>query len=472
MAKNESRALRVGFAVRCITPPVGKEIPGLLERRFATGTNDDLFARAVVLSDGPRRVALVQVDSLVVPTSVVAAARKAARHHCGVCGQNCLIAATHTHSGGPIFDGFLSEHDPDYESFLASQIALAISEADADSRPAQAGIATSRAEGVAFNRRFIMKDGSQRTHPGKLHPDIVRSAGPADPTVTVVGFRDPQCNEPFGCIVNFACHATHMNGLRYSADYPRWIVDTLQRVHGPDFGVVFLNGACADVTQVDNLSDRPVELGPYWCARTGRAAGAAALQALAVMPYRKKTALGSTSANVMVGVRRNSAAAIAEARRIVAKNTADSPNPETIFARELLHVERFRKTAPKVNLEIQTLHIGDALFWSVPGELFQALALEVRDLSPFPYTCCVELANGYAGYICTRDAYSGGGYEVRPARSSFLAEDTGKRMVKAARTLIKKLPKPNAASNLLWDSAHESGSDDANLFQLSAKRKK
>ena len=83
---------------------------------------------------------------------------------------------------------------------------------------------------------------------------------------------------PVGAVVHFACHATHMNGLLYSADYVKWVVDTVRAVYGPAFGAVFLNGACGDVTQVDNRSPRPLEMGPYWAERSGRCVGGAAVQ--------------------------------------------------------------------------------------------------------------------------------------------------------------------------------------------------
>lgn len=431
--------LTVGFGLRHITPHIGAEIPGLFERRIATGIADDLFVRAVVLASGDRAVALVQVDAIAVPESVVRAAREQIAATTALPPEAVMIAATHTHSGGPVADLFSSNADPRYLASLSHAIAATVGIASKKCRPCLSGSATARAPGVAFNRRFHMKNGAQTTHPGKCNPKIDRVAGPADDTVTVIGFCDPKSMKPLGAVVNFACHATHMNGVAFSADYPRYVVDTLQAVHGPGFPVVFLNAPSGDVTQVDNLSARPHEFGPYWCARTGRAVGAAALQALATLDYSPAAGIDAATRHVNAALRTSTAAELARARKRAAKAAPEDCDAETLYAHERLAVEARRRETPRVPLEVQAVRIGDTLLWTVPGELFQAFALELRARSPFPHTCGVTLANGYQGYICTPEAYTGGGYEVRLARSSLLVPDTGARVVDAALRLARAL---------------------------------
>jgi len=431
--------LKAGFASACITPEPGKEVPGLFERRLAQGVYDHLYARAAVVDDGRNCVALVQTDTVKVADELVADARKHANRFCGIPPKNCFINATHTHSGGPSMTGFLARPDTDYAGFVSRQIGAAIAEAYRVRRPALAGAEADKAEGVAFNRRFIMKDGRQLTHPGKMNPDIIKPAGPADPTVTVVGFRDPKAARPFGCIVNFACHGTHMNGYLFSADYMRWVVETLKVVYGPDFGVVYLNGACGDVTQVDNQSARPSEFGPYWCERTGRVIAGGAIQALARMDYYAKSTVDCRATTLRAALRKSTPAACKAARQLLAKKAITHTDIETIYANELLAVEALRRKTPRRTLEIMGVRIADALFWGVPGEFFQSFALEVRDASPFAHTCCVELANGYNGYICTKEAFAGGGYEIRTARSSLLEQDAGERIVRAGKRLANRM---------------------------------
>jgi len=447
---------RAGFSSRVITPRVGQEIPGLFSRRVSTGVHDDLFVRAAVLDDGTECVALVQVDAIAAPERLVRRARRGAARRCGIRGANCMIAATHTHSGGPVADVFLSEPDEMYIDLVADQAAEAIAEAYGTRGPALLGTERADAPGLAFNRRFKMKDGSQQTHPGKLHPDITEPAGPANPGVTVAGLCDPADWRPLGCVVHFACHGTHMNGVKYSADYFKWVVDTLQGTYGPEFGVVCLNGACGDVTQVDNQNGRPLEIGPFWAERTGRGVAGAALTALARMDWRKGATVAADAVKVGAQVRASTTAERKAARALLKRTKVTAGDVETVYARELLEVDKMRRQRPARRLEVMGVRLGNALFWGVPAEFFQAFAAEVGAESPFKHTCCVELANGYNGYVCTPESFNGGGYEIRTARSSFLEPGAGARISRTAKRLavkmyaVGKVRRRECGGNLVW----------------------
>ena len=64
----DEEALRFGFAKRLLTPVLGDRpvyMAGFGSDRRAAGVHDDLWARAVAVSDGHQRVVVVSVDLIV-----------------------------------------------------------------------------------------------------------------------------------------------------------------------------------------------------------------------------------------------------------------------------------------------------------------------------------------------------------------------------------------------------------------------
>ena len=62
-------------------------------------------------------------------------------------------------------------------------------------------------------------------------------------------------------------------------------------------------------------------------------------------------------------------------------------------------------------IELQGFRLGDAAFVAIPGEVFVEIGLTIKRQLP-RLTFVVGIANGYIGYVPTREAYAVGGYEV------------------------------------------------------------
>ncbi len=85
------------------------------------------------------------------------------------------------------------------------------------------------------------------------------------------------------------------------------------------------------------------------------------------------------------------------------------------------------------------IRVGDVAIATNPGELFVEFGLEIKEKSPFKHTFVVELANGYAGYIPTQQAFQEGGYEpLHTVHSSHLRVDAGDIMVEETLNLLKR----------------------------------
>ncbi|MCC6698217.1 MAG: hypothetical protein IT365_21520 [Candidatus Hydrogenedentes bacterium] len=428
--------LRVGFARTDVTPTVGSNIPGGFAKNPSTGVHDPLWVEAAFFSNGTVSLALVGVDLIVIPNDMAQEARKQAEARCGIPASNILIGASHTHNGGPVESSWDGEKDTAYLALAAERIADAIVKASEAAVEARMGCGLGQEGGVGYNRRFRMRDGTIRTHPGKMNPDIVAPAGPIDPDVAVIAAEDMQ-GKLLGCVVNFALHGTTLGGNQISADWPFYLRQTIRGGVGSDIGVVFLNGACGDVTQVDNLNPRPGEFGEVWARRVGMSVGAVALNVLAKAEFTADAPLAITTETLALPIRD-----LADSDEELVKREAPGiglGSNDEVFLKEAALVRAMKAKSPTVNVEVQAMRIGSTGIVGNPAELFCELGLDIKRGSPWKPTMVVELANGHCGYVATSEAYLGGGYEVRTARSSFLAPGTGEQIANTSARLLCQL---------------------------------
>jgi hypothetical protein len=68
--------LRAGAAKACVTPALGTLVNGDIGPGIARYIHDDLFARALVLDDGPSRLAFVVVDTCLLDRGVCDEAKR------------------------------------------------------------------------------------------------------------------------------------------------------------------------------------------------------------------------------------------------------------------------------------------------------------------------------------------------------------------------------------------------------------
>ena len=193
----------MGAAAVDITPPVGMpfQVPQRPPFRVvpARGTHDPLHAKAVVLEAGGVRAAVVACDLTSIPVRIIAAARAEVAKVCSVPPENVMITATHTHTGPNIRPKNFRSATPEqleiataYLERLPKLIADSVRAAEAKLADARPQAAMGEVHGIAFNRRYVMKDGRVTGSVGKEPGDagqIVRPAGPVDPSLPLVYFE-------------------------------------------------------------------------------------------------------------------------------------------------------------------------------------------------------------------------------------------------------------------------------------------
>ena len=185
---------RAGAAVGDITPtkwPVFQI--GSFGERPAEKAWDPLSARALVLDDGTTKLAIVVVDSCLIPRVLFDKAKAIASKATGIRRDRMLMAATHTHSAPASLDRPVAKASEDYLKVLVDGIVEAIKQANSNLEPAMIGWGQVDVPEHVHNRRWYMKPGGivanpfgETTDQVRMNPPsslIDRPAGPVDPQV-------------------------------------------------------------------------------------------------------------------------------------------------------------------------------------------------------------------------------------------------------------------------------------------------
>ncbi len=438
-----TQQLHAGVAVTDITPPIGYRMCGYFNERLSTGVLNPLHAKALVLRQGDTRAALVFCDIIGISADVSKRARQQAQQETGIPPENILLAGTHSHTGPLYFDALrdylhekaVAKHgkDPceqrDYPSELVAGIVKAIKEADAKVRPVQAQAGVAQQQGLSFNRRFHMKDGTVRFNPGLLNPDIVRPAGPIDPGVGFVFFRDANGDRVFASLVNFALHLDTTGGTLYAADYPYFIEQNLHEKFGKDLTLLFGTGTCGDINHFD-VTTKNIRK-PETIGATLADTVAAAQSKVIAQP-----SLAVKRARAEVPLQKFTAAEIAQAKKDMDKiGTAEMSFLDQVRTYKIVDIQSRRGST--IPLEVQVFRLGDEVaVVGLPGEVFVEHGLAIKQASPFPITLVIELCQDDVAYIPTKKAFAEGSYETVNSR---IAPGGGEAMTETAIKLLKEL---------------------------------
>jgi hypothetical protein len=461
----EDSPLHVGIAVVDITPGESYPMSGYYHERLSTATKDPLFAKAIVFRQGDVAAAWVACDLIGIAADLTAAVRERAAPKTGIPAGHIILSATHTHTGPdygkelyavttgrPIPKGRQSREP--YVPRLIEAIASAIVQANDSAKPmaVAAGAAVQDAP-VAFNRRFLMKDGTVRTWGSLKDPNVVHAAGPIDPEIGMVVFRDPVRDAPSAVVSSFALHLDTVGGTEWSADYPFFIERTIKKHLGGEVVSAFGTGCCGNINHVDptkterNKTDFiGTSLGTTICNAVPKLAPVEqprlqVRRAVVAVPLQNSTKDQLEASKRLLREIQNGRTAdffahVDAYKRIVLdglRNRVDGDEAMSLIGWGL--TSSLSGSGDRLPLEIQAITLGrDVAIVAFPGEAFVELGLAIKNASPFRTTLVVELSNVVETvYIPHRYAYVGGGYEVI---NSTLEAGSGELLAEAAIRLL------------------------------------
>lgn len=437
--------LKAGLAEVDVTPPLGAPLSGHWHIRRAEEIHDPLFAHALVLDDGVAPLCMITADVLSLQRGTVQRCRDAIASATGLPPERIAISATHTHYG-PLTARLWTRDqrpDPDYLATLEAGIARAAIAAWEARRPAQVAIGWAFEGKLSFNRRFMMRSGEVVMHPPPGSTDILYQEGRTDPEVGVISVRDKN-GAPMGWWVNFACHATVTGAANaISADFPGALARAMKQRHGDDVVTLFANGCCGNLCQIDVFDpDRP-RSGDELLRIMGERLADDVAQAEQDAQFVDDLALDARCAQIAIPLRRIPPEVEQAARELLADADYDTSAPDAYrehkYAEMVMELVEEKRRRPLVPAEVQAFRLGDVGLVMLPGEIFVEHGLTIKLHSPARRTFVVELANGIVGYVPTREAFEGGGYEQRLGNNSKLSPVAGEMMTETALALLDSL---------------------------------
>ncbi len=436
-----AKPFRACAAAVDVTPPrFPISMNGQMADQVARSASDRLHGRCLVLDDGETEVAIVVVDSCMIPRPLFDEAKASASESTGIPADRMMMSATHTHTAPAVMGVFQTEPDADYVAVPSGEDRRGRGAGPRRADPGTIGWAVGRDASQVFCRRWLMKPGTAQTnpfggtrddrvqmHPGYQNPNAIAPTGPVDPDLSLLAVRATD-GPPIALLANYGMHYAGY-GIppgAVSADYFGRFAAKVEAAAGP--------GAGGDPVRRDPV-ERPVRRHDTHCYDYSRprkevtietvsdSVAKVALEAFRTIEFRDRVLLRMAERRLRVGLRLPDAAEVARAREVLDRAKGRPlKGLEEIYARETVLLGEGPRDAELVlqALGVGGLGVGGLGIGAIPNEVYAETGFEIKRRNPLRPTFVIELANGAMGYIPPPEQHALSGYTTWRARTSCL----------------------------------------------------
>jgi hypothetical protein len=435
--------LFAGAAMADITPALGIQIAGDIGRyRPVEEIREPLFARVLVLESGGRKVCWLSLDILAIDRHWADEIRRQIAERHGIEFDAVMVHVVQNHAAPAVGHFFVWERDElnlfprehpwllggddRYNPVVVAGVLKAVDGAMAALQPVQVRIGRGVDGRVAFNRRFVLRDGTAQTHGGLCDPKVLHTEGPIDPEVGVMLFA-AENGKIIAAVLHHTCHPVHGYPQRWvSAGWPGAWCDGVRELCGPACVPLVVNGFCGNIHHCNHLD--PDYKDDY--REMGRKLTETAARVFKSLQPLENPTLDWRTAWLKIPMRCPTDEQLAKDRQLLRAHPAPlwkkgeeniAVEWEWVYAATRLDVELHYRRNPNFDYYLQVFRLGELALLAVPGEPFVEEQLRLKLESPFPWTWMAHMSNMYVGYIPTPRAFQRGGYETRPGAGSKLA---------------------------------------------------
>ena len=428
-----------------ITPQGPVSLLGYFNERISTSILDPLFCRMAALRCGTRHLLFIQIDSCLIMAEDAEQIKHSIEGHGTYHQQDVMIFTNHSHTAPALVDFFQAKKEAKYLEWLKEEISTKAKLLD-PSEECTVTLSQASYEGLCYNRRWYLKDGSVATNPPKLFPLMVKPEGPVDRQVQTVEFCRKN-GTTAALFVNISNHTDTVGGNRISADWTGFMESHINQEKREEFSVFPLIAPQGNINHFDFHSSRD-QTSYEEAQHIGKSYAHIVLQSIKNENPIKVHSLESRFDILSLLPREIEESKRTEARKLV-KSPVDFQKAqdltaediikgnaavEHLFAEELLAFAHRRPE--RYNVPLQVLKIDKIAFCALPGEPFVEIGLELKKTQGYKAVIPIALANGYFGYIPMKECFSRGGYEIRATLHNCLTKSAADRIVEKFKKML------------------------------------
>ena len=433
--------LRIATFQADVTPPLGVPLCHGYGKP-AEKILDPLTARGVILMVSEEPIVLCAVDWVGISNASHDTFRDSLAAAVGTVRDRVALHYVHQHNAPGIdssTEEILAAHglsgkmfDPDVGRKAITQVAEAAGEAlKKPHRVTHLGYGLAKVEKVASTRRVLTPDGKLRfwrSSSGGTKKMKAAPEGLIDPYVRLLSLWDGE--QPLVSMTYYACHPCAFYGRGGVSSEIMGVARTTRDATLPGVLNIHFNGAGGDIA-VGKYNDNTPATRP-------RLAGRLEAGMKAAWETQKKVPVTAADVDWRVrSVRLPMNKSYDEARFLkIIDDTKVSTRQRVLTARKLawLYLDRAARRT-----DIGCLRIGPAYVLHMPGELFVEYQLAAQKMRPDGFVSMAAYSDQGPTYICTKIAYSQGGYEVGASRVAPEVEDV---LMAAMRDLLDVEERP------------------------------
>lgn len=445
----QAGTLKVGAAVVDVTPekfPV--LVNGSFTPRSVSKVKTRVQARAIVIHDDQQQIAIMVVDSCMLPQDLLDDVKQRVAQQTDLKSQHICISATHTHTAPAAARALGTDLDFDYVPFLREKLIQVLLEANRKVEPAEIGWGSVMAADYTALRRWVRRPDRialdpfgnptvrANMHAARNLDNVTGESGPEDPELSLIVFRSTT-GKPLAVLANFSMH--YFGDSDISADYFGLFCNGFQqqveKQHPEsEFVAVMSHGCSGDIWRRDYRTWQGKDDATIQGFADGLLQKASDL--MASIEYQSDIQLSMEEVRLPMKYRVPDAQKLQWAEQVLEKMETENPTQKfEVYAREQTYLHKLQEA----EVVVQAIRLGNIGIVTTPCETYALTGLKFKKQSPFKNQMVIELANGALGYIPPPEQHVLGGYNTWPARSAGLQVTAEPQIVATGLSMLEQL---------------------------------